>query len=138
MVHNLVEELSLEGNAKEDLKPPSKFRPGKDVMFFIHIPKSAGFTFRMILQQIVDHEFQSHGITQPPPSREKVHSCIIYCACPEGLGNMNQQLFELTVNLEGMAHILNADLVKGCSVVAGHFDYSNKIRLQENGIEGNL
>ena len=36
-----------------------------------------------------------------------------------------------------MTHIAHKDIVTGCSMVSGHFDYSNKILLRDGGFEKN-
>ena len=47
-----IAQLALEEDNFPDLPEPTKYKKG-DTVFFIHIPKTAGFTFRRILQQFI-------------------------------------------------------------------------------------
>lgn len=51
-------------------------------MFFMHIPKTAGFTFNNIFINYVFNEARKDDFKKP--MRERWRSCNIYCGCNEG------------------------------------------------------
>eukprot|EP01090_Pellita_catalonica_P004908 TRINITY_DN1471_c0_g1_i3.p1 TRINITY_DN1471_c0_g1~~TRINITY_DN1471_c0_g1_i3.p1 ORF type:complete len:243 (+),score=35.27 TRINITY_DN1471_c0_g1_i3:354-1082(+) len=80
--------------------PRAKQNPD-DVVLYLHIPKSAGFTFRRLLKYLMEDEIYPRKI------------CAHYCMCAEGL-----KLVDLSADFSSTAKVQN------CGLAFGHVDFT--------------
>jgi hypothetical protein len=108
------------------------------VTLFIHIPKTAGFTFLNFLINTIYNQVRKEDSEKPPALRP--NHCRSYCGCTEGYGNKRPCPFlnlfvcafpPFLTHLFSVVVPISGGTDPRCRLFYGHVDYSAKVTLSQ-------
>ena len=110
------------------------------VTLFIHIPKTAGFTFLHFLINTIYNQVRKEDTEKPPALRP--NHCGSYCGCTEGYGNKRptppffvfffcRPAFSHSFFTFSVVVPISGGTDPRCRLFYGHVDYSAKVTLSQ-------